>query len=213
MAKLTTDEQRVLVAHVAPLRLVNGKQPSYVSTFNAALRDARVVTGRDADNGTFLGRKPTALWAGTLTYLVLLEQIGDTLRPAFGREAKNESAAERALRQFAPRTTRLQREVVYALRNAFAHEFGLCNDGWKDGRYRFAFALDDARNAPLVRWPSRRWDGKVASIGPKTRTLVRLVALGDFCETVVTGVRAHADAGTLRSRVPLTSYSTATHSA
>jgi hypothetical protein len=198
---MTAGERQVLLAHVSPLRFVEGGPPSYVSTFNAALRDARVVSGRDVDSGIFLGAKPTSLWAGTLVYLVLLEQIGNTLRPAFGRDAQRESAAERALRQFAPNTTPRQREVVYALRNAFAHEFGLYNDGRKDGRYRFALTLDDVQHSPLVRWPRRCWDGNVNHVSRDTQTRVSLPALGDACETVAARIRAHAAAGSLRARV------------
>jgi hypothetical protein len=205
MGTFTGHEWQALAEHVAPYRIDPEAPDPYVSTFNAAVREARYVCGRDVDTGQRLDGRPVAIWAGTLVYLVLLEQIGNTLRPVSGRDLPKqvrESAAARALRQFAPHTTKPQREVIYALRNAFAHEFGLFNDG-RDGRYRHVFTLDDEPGGPLVRWPRRRWDGTVEGVRRATRTTVNLVAVGDLCEDVVRSVREHSNSVALRSRVPM----------
>lgn len=198
---LTAKEWQALADHVAPYPVDPDRPSELVSTFNAALRDARVVCGRDANTGTLLGVTPTALWAGTLVYFALLDQIGDTLKPAFGRDVKGESSIERALRQFASSTTKRQRQALYALRNAFAHEFGLVNINRRRPEYAFAFVVDDDIRAPLVRWGARRWDGKLSSAATKTRTVVGLPAFGDLCESVVLNVRQHSNSVRLRSRV------------
>lgn len=193
----------MLADHVAPYPFDPDRPSEFVSTFNLALRDARVVCGRHVDTGTLLGVTPTALWAGTLVYFALLDQVGDTLRPAFGRDIKGESSIERALRQFASSTTKRQRQALYALRNAFAHEFGLVNVKKSRPEYTFAFAVDDDIRAPLVRWGARRWDGTLSSATTKTRTVVGLPAFGDLCESVVLNVRQHSNSVKLRSRVGL----------
>ncbi len=138
---------------------------------------------------------------GTLVYFALLDPIGDTLRPTGGRDVKAESSIERALRQFAPRTTVLQRRALYALRNAFAHEFRLVNINRRRPEYTFTFAVNDDVTAPLVRWGARRWDGSLNSTAKKTRTVVGLPAVGDLCESVVRSVRQHSNSVRLRSRV------------
>src|SRR5260221_268835 len=106
----TASEWQALADHVSPLPFDADRPSEFVSTFNAALCDARVVCGRDAGTGMLLSATPSALWAGTLVYFALLDQIGDTLRPAIGRDIKRESSIERALRQFAPGTTKRQRQ-------------------------------------------------------------------------------------------------------
>lgn len=196
-------EWQMLADHVAPYPFDPESPSQYVSTFNAALRDARVVCGRDVSTGAFTGVTPNALWAGTLVYFALLDQVGDTLKPAGGRKIARESSVERALRFFSPGTTRRQRQALYGLRNAFAHEFGLINVNRKRPEYTHAFAVDDSAGGPLVRWPSRRWDGHLSSLKPGSRTVVSLPVFGDTCEEVVRSVRVHALKSTLRSVVPV----------
>ena len=203
MPKLTSREWQALADHVAPYPHDPDQPSAFVSTLNAALRDARVTCGRDADSGKSLSEKPKALWAGTLVYFALLDQIGDTLRPALGRDIRGEASIERALRQFGPGTTLRQRQALYALRNAFAHEFGLVNVNTRRPEYTFVFAVDDDPSAPLIRWPARRWDGDLSNASVRTRTLVSLPAFGDLCERVVLSVRQQSSSVRLRSRVPV----------
>lgn len=130
----TAQDWRVLAEHAAGYSYDPTQTSVYQSTFNAAVGEARLLTRRDPKTGRRTGDKPTTLWAGPLVYIVLLEQVGKTFRPTRSRSVKGESDVERALRLFAPRTTKRQREAVYGLRNACAHEFGLFNDGRTDGR-------------------------------------------------------------------------------
>lgn len=117
------EDWHVLADHVGPYPIKVG----YVSSFNAALEDARKCTGRDLASGDVKPNESRALWAGTFVYLVLLEQIGKTLRPRGGRDLAKEHELERAIRQFVPGVTNRQRQAVYALRCAFAHDYGLFN--------------------------------------------------------------------------------------
>lgn len=199
--RLDGREWTVLADHVAPFRLETG----YVSTFNAAVLEARLATGRDPRSGKLGAHDTATLWSGTVIYLVLLEQIGKSLRPAGGREFKRpEHALEKALRQFGPRTVTLpQRRVLYALRCAFAHEFGLFNRGNRAGQYRRVFRLDDSRTGPLIRWPGRPWNGRYQDAGPECSTTVNLVRVCDLVENVVRSVRVHSNSVALRSELPV----------
>jgi hypothetical protein len=74
MGTFTGHEWQALAEHVAPYRIDPEAPDPYVSTFNAAVREARYVCGRDVDTGQRLDGRPVAIWAGTLVYLVLLER-------------------------------------------------------------------------------------------------------------------------------------------
>lgn len=113
-----------------------------VSSFRAALREARTLTDRDPETGERKKRRrnPPTEWSGALMYLVLLEQIGKVLRPD-GRRALPKRRAGKKLpkEQYIARTLRYfgeqwvapkERGVLVALRNGFAHDFGLTNTTW-----------------------------------------------------------------------------------
>jgi hypothetical protein len=203
--RFTPEDRALLLDHV-------GAYPppideSYHSTFNAGVGEARALTGRDA-TGALTGEGTRTLWGGTLIYLALLEQIGHSLRPLRGRTIRKEPTIEKAIRQFAPRAaTQRQRQVLYALRCAFAHEFGLFNDKAKVP-YRRAFRVDDTPGGPLVIPPRRTWSGKLADLTSATQTTVYLVTVGDLAEDVVRSVRGHAISGTLRSELATTELRT-----
>ena len=192
-----------LADHVAPYP---SEATGYTSTFLAALTDARALTGRDPVSGDRTGTDPVALWAGSVVYLVLLEQIGKSLRPQGARKrVKGERKLEKALRQFASRGggQKKERQVLYALRCAFAHEYGLMNFGFSNHRlHARVFVLDDDPSTQtLVKWPRQNWDGNVTSISKKRFTKVNLVVLGDLVEEVVRSIRSYSNSGKLKSEI------------
>lgn len=198
MPRRPQEQWTVLADHVAPYRDETGP----VSTFVLALREARSCLGRDVDSGRPGSGTPIHLWAGSVVYLVLLEQIGKSLRPKGSRDVQGEWELERAIRQFAPnRTTPYQRNTLYALRCAFAHEFGLFNIRRNRPSYQHLFRLDDDPTCSLVKRPARRWSGDYNDTGIAVSTTVGLIALGDLTEEVVRSVRTHSNQTTLRSRL------------
>jgi hypothetical protein len=199
----------ILADHVAPFDPID---PNYVSTFNAAVREARSLSARDPDTGMPDGGSTSTLWAAAIVYLILLEQVGKSLRPLGGRRAtwkpagarkpRREPDLEKAIRQFAPSAaTKSERQVLYALRCAFAHDFGLFNVRGVPP-YRRVFRLDDAPGGPLVSWPRVPWTGKVMDARLETSTTVNLVAFAEVVEAVVRSVRAHSARTTLRPEMP-----------
>jgi len=178
---------------------------TFVSSFRAAVREARTLTGRDEMTGAAKSqagkRVPPTDWSGALVYLIVLELIGSTLRPE-GRRAwrhdgrprrAQEPKVARALRYFAtPAMTSQQRGAMVALRNSFAHNFGLTNRGPADRRHRFVL-VDSARD-PLTKLPARRWNGRYGAASRGGPTIVNLRALGDLVENVVAEVERAARA-------------------
>ena len=193
-------DQEILARHVAPL---DPTTLGWRSTFAAAVHEARLLTGRELDTGRRDDKEATALWAGTIVYLVLLEQIGKSLQPVGGERHQGEKELERAIRQFAgDRATEMERQALYALRCALAHEFGLLNRS-RTPYYRRLFRLEDTPGGPLVVQPARDWTEHPEDWSPFAITEVNLLTLGDLAEEVVQSVRDHAERGDLRAQVSL----------
>jgi hypothetical protein len=157
------------------------------SSFRAALREARGHTGRD-HKGRTIGDTPS--WPGAMLYLIMLEQIGKTVIPTPFRTGRAErSATIEALRLFAPLVSVRERDALYALRNAFAHDFSLTA---KPPRLKrgdthprcHRFELDPAPGS-LVSLPRRRWNGLYGSDARGGGTRISLRELGDLVEGIV----------------------------
>lgn len=77
--------------------------------------------------------------------------------------------------------------MLYALRNALAHDYSLFNRHPSgDRRYDVLFTLDRADR--LVAQPERSWDRDYANHDPAVRTKVSVVALGRLVEEIVARV-------------------------
>ena len=68
-----TTEEEALGYYLKP----EGKR---MSSFWAALRDARCATGRNVETGTVVDEAKTGSWLGAIGYLMLLDQIGTAVR-------------------------------------------------------------------------------------------------------------------------------------
>ena len=173
-----------------------------ISCLRAAVRDARQLTGRKLDTGAPRTRlkRGKAVWPGTPTYLVLLDQVGQVLAPK-RRKPTTEPFMD-ALADFAPALTNRDRHMLYALRCAFAHEIALANEG--RGRHaldrRHLFELHEARDRRLALYPACRWNGLYGNrANRKTGTTkVNLTEVGTVVEDVVAKIEAAASAGQLR---------------
>lgn len=196
-----------------------GETETAVSCFRAALREARTLTQRDPDTGKVevvdceCCNHPPTDWAGALMYLVLLEQIGKVLRPPnrrarpkrrAGRTVAKEQDITRALRYFGPDlTTPPERDVLVALRNGFAHDFGLTHTMGPSSRWH-KFVLIASPTAPLVKFPARRWNRRYDERSAGGPTVVNLTAFGDLVETIVTRIEREARKNALRLSVGIT---------
>ena len=98
----------------------------YVSTYVAGLRDARILTGRHIRSGKKL-KKHHGSWLGTLGYMVVIDLLSEIIdNPIANLPNKYNNNFVKFLKNF----LKLSHDdacSLYALRCAFAHNFGLKN--------------------------------------------------------------------------------------
>jgi len=155
------------------------------SCLTAALREARYMTGRNHKTGLpdsenrcgYLGH-----WIGAMAYITILDQIGKTLRPKSSPHPIDEKRAIiKALHYF---TNLPEDEIlaIYALRNAFFHDFSLYN---KDNTKNFhRFQVDNHPTNKVVILPKEKWDGKLDNNKEENKTYINLKTLGDLVEGI-----------------------------
>ena len=145
----------------------------------AALREARLLVGRDPDTGLEPpGNQHRGTWSGALIHLVFLEQIGSCFSP-IGAQLPKEPGIAEAARWFGGCAGESPR-ILEKLRHRFAHDFTL--ERAERGQPRFV--LDDEPGAPLFK-------------KTRGRPWVGLVALADLATTVAVAVGESARRGDL----------------
>ena len=72
---------------------------THVSTFRAALRDARQLAGRNLDSGVIEG-KAVAVWPYAHMYLILMDQVGKVIMPASSTRTTPSNDLRTALEEF-----------------------------------------------------------------------------------------------------------------
>ena len=189
---LSLDDQAALHRYV--FQVETPENGGHVSTFRAALHDARKFGGRNLETGIVEG-EATAVWSSVLLYLVLMEQAGKVICPAPDRLTKGSDLRD-TLRRFASGLDEDDLDVLYALRNAFAHEFAMANPNAKDPslNHRFQFAL---AGDPRVVIYNGHWNGEFGSKSVGGPTEVNLTALAVMVERVVDDIEARCRAGEL----------------
>lgn len=170
------------------------------SSFAAALRDARTVTGRDLDTGRIGDPNMSGSWLGSLGYMVLLDQIGKSFRPVGSPVSREPRAFIRALHYFSQIEDDRQIDALYALRCAFAHDFSLSNVG--EPRFTHHFRVGANHYHSLVVLPSQPWNGHRTTKRDYTRTYINLWALSDEVEAACQKLFDLANARQLEIMLP-----------
>ena len=181
------------------------------SSFHALLIEARWATGRDEQTGALIAHKQGRRLIGTTAYLMLLDQIGSSFEPLKPRKLSvGVNSFLRALAHFSAIQDERERKALYALRNAFAHDYSLFNRNKNDLELQHAFHLSVNSYDPAVRLPSCPWDGHYPpfpeAIPHRQITEVNLQAVGDVVEGVVTEVRDLHAGGQLNLRPSLPEF-------
>jgi hypothetical protein len=162
-------EQEALDAYLFP------SSPGDPTSFlEAALNDA--TAARTAD--------PPALWLATLCYLVVIEQIGNTVQsrssPIRRRDVKDREAFTATAREFGDaQLSDPEREVLYDIRCALAHNFGLTSAG-----KRFIYDVVGPLMSSVTNNPIR----------------VNLIEIGNYVERLVSKLRDENIEGAVRIR-------------
>ncbi len=178
-------EQQAILAHLT--NLSQGQIITYFSGFVAALRDARKFTKRNQDNGQKLTDDSCGdhgSWLGTIGYLSLLDQIGKCFKPRATAMINGENSISKALKYFATHIPDAEVDAIYALRNAFAHDYSLYNINANRPFYTHHFTVIQSPMHPLVRLPQTQWDGNIANKTQANLTVANLEALGDTVEQI-----------------------------
>lgn len=151
-----------------------------------ALRNIRLITGRNIDSGVIdsdsnLGYPGN--WIGAIGYLTILDQIGKCYRPnSKNKITDKRSPIKKALAYFT-KISDEEANAVYALRNAFHHDFSLLNI-YNGNNYHFA--VNQHATNPVVILPSIQWDGNINNRNICNQTYINLQALGDLVENIYT---------------------------
>lgn len=158
-----------------------GAPDQRVSYLEAAIRDARA-----ARNGS-----PPALWLASIGYLIAVEQIGHTVSLAATSatpRAGSRAAFVAAIADFGDaglNTT--DADVLYSVRCALAHKYGLTNVPPFGNQEPLLFAYTSG--GPLIAFRQVPWDGTVAGMDMASTTVVNLQAICDVVEDLVATVR------------------------
>lgn len=169
------------------------------SCLTAALRDARKITGRDIATGKTDPNSQCGhlgSWTGAMCYMTILDQIGKCYRPGGKAQLTSGSTIQKALSYFTPLTT-LEIDAVYALRNAFFHDFSLYNRNGANSSLQHVFTVDNHPTNSVVVLPATQWDGLMTSRGANTTTYINLKTLGDLVEQIYQNLIALEAAGNL----------------
>lgn len=109
------------------------------SAYTAALIDARRATGRDKNSGKLLiNNDEMSVWSGTLTYFSAIDHIGRVFSLSTSTNEKYKKSFYHALKTFSGINEEFF-DPLYALRNAFSHQFNLynCNEKKPDLNHFF----------------------------------------------------------------------------
>ena len=173
------------------------------SGFVAALRDARKFTKRHQDTGVKLTDDTCGnhgSWLGAIGYLVLLDQIGKCFKPK-NVAAIGDNSISKALKYFTT-LPHDQIDALYALRNAFAHDYALYNINNARPTYTHHFTVVQSPTQAIVIPPQIPWDGIPANRTAANLTIVNLEALGDTTEIICGALLTHVNNNNLEVTLP-----------
>jgi hypothetical protein len=174
------------------------------SSFTAALRDARNVSGRAEATGEVTSEPGARAWIGAVAWLCFFDQIGTAVERVDSDRSRIERARlaplrgrvsggpfRRALLQFGGDLRPGDDATLYALRCSLAHNYSLVNPSPSNPDLRRHFVLFSTERDPVT-LPPMNSDGS---------WWVNLRALGDLGETMAMNVHAAQRRGALRPRL------------
>ena len=171
---------------------VESANNKFCSTFAMALRDARLITGRDLASGAchhyiLMNSKKEHLKPyspiGLLNYLILLEMIGKIFNKS--RNSDGNKGIKSALRDFSDLDKR-EIDTINDLRNALAHSYSLTNIPDKQKHYqnsRHLFAFHITGDFPLIQYPETNWNGDYNQT--ESRTWIQINNLFNIIESII----------------------------
>jgi len=168
------------------------------SSYFAALRHARELTGRCLKDGSIEIKEHSRNWAGACMYLILIDHIGGK----FGnkdKDCKENCSFLKALESFTE-LEKGQRDILYQLRCSFLHQFNLY-DLQKNKKYtdrHFSVHI----GSELISLPEIEFNGKLSNISEKNKTSISLLKVGDLVEEMHKKILCLLDDNKLEVEVP-----------
>ncbi len=162
---------------------INPDKTGNFSSFTRALYEIRKTTGRNQNTGKRIAQYESNSWLGAIGYMSLLDTLGTCfeLKPL----SKFDKAIQKTFDYFAkPSLNEDQIYAIYALRNAFAHDFSLYNLDFKNNKLMHNFIVRDGSNNKVVELPKTYWDGKFENRSDDNQTIVYLEKFGDIVEDI-----------------------------
>jgi hypothetical protein len=202
---VTTNEHDAIQRHLY-LEPPNADGVQYKSSLIALLQDARGAAERDIHTGAVQPERRSQSWLAATGYLMLLDQIGTCFKLARRPVSPNTNSFIHAMQHFSPITDPCVHEGLYALRNAFAHDYSLFNPNANNQLRRHAFLLDANDHDPLIEFPAISWGGDYGSTASAMATKVNLRRVGDLVEEVVETLRRAHTASHLEVRLGLPQF-------
>ena len=175
-------EKEAILLHLS--LFVDSENPVRFTSFTAVLRDARGTTRRrEPMTGKFDPKSMTGhvgSWLGTLGYLVGLDHIGHCFKPRNVPAVRTKRSLIAALKYFGQLEDK-ETKAIYALRCAFAHDYGLCNLH-SDPELQHFFVVTGG-SGRLLKFPDIPWNGEYEGASQHV-TVVDLWELGELAESV-----------------------------
>ena len=162
------------------------KNTTVFSSLTAALRDARQNTGRDIDTGQSSNsaeEHKLANWSGAICYLIILDQVGKCYKPRTDPRYSDLNSIQRSLKYYT-NLSDPEIGVIYALRNAFAHDYSISNINEKNPLLQHHFTLLGHRDSEFIKLPKNNWKGYQDKKTLDNMTYISLPSLGYLIEEV-----------------------------
>ena len=184
------------------------------STFSMALRDARLITGRDKETGKFKGfwlknRKREHLKPyspiGILNYLIVLELIGKIF---MGNKTEDEKTGiPAALSQFSELNEK-ERYTIDAFRNGLAHGYSLVNiprnkSNNKNSRHKFVYYDPFRDDIPLIEFPEKPWNGEFNEQDEHSNTRINVGKLFNLIEDIISKVHSGIENNEIKLKIEM----------
>lgn len=168
---------------------------TYRSSLIAALRDARLNTGRNVGTGALEHPDRAGSWLGAIGYLLILDQIGSCLKPRYEQDNSfwekmtpkgirypgRISTIEKAIRDFGSSGPLVARTIYY-LRCALAHDYSLMHQT-RNGQY-YSFSLQNTDESFVVRIADEPYLGPGYERSEDTTNVINLRGLADSVEAI-----------------------------
>jgi hypothetical protein len=172
----------IIEVHLSLNSLKNEQGIIFESSLVHALRNIRLITGRDEETGIASSDGYLSNWLGAIGYFAILDQIGKCYRPKIkDKIITNISSIKKALIYFTPLSNE-EINAIYALRNAFMHDFSLLNKDDTKNFHHFGVYAENTEKTIIL--PKHKWDGNIISRNQTNLTIINLQAFGDLVENI-----------------------------